>query len=142
MPKDKTSELPFLVMNAGRMMMQRMHFAGGAAAPSMLQFKIISFVLHRRRASMKEIAEFLGITPPSATVLIKRLVKSKELSRVTGTEDRRTVMVTATAAGKRKVAKTRREMAKRLGACLGCLTAQEKSDLANILKRFMEGMSL
>jgi DNA-binding MarR family transcriptional regulator len=135
--KNNLSELAMLIANAGRLLHQRMHEAGGDQF-SMLHFKIISFVAERKRASMKEVAKFLGITPPSATVLVNRLVKTGELKRVLDSNDRRTVNVAATVSGVKQLGTCRRQMAKRLSAVVARLTPDENMQLTSILKRLLD----
>ncbi len=50
---------------------------------------------------MKDVADMLRITGPSATVMIDRLVESGELVRTEDKEDRRVVRIGITEAGKK-----------------------------------------
>lgn len=138
MAKTKEAELPLLIMNAGRLLVQRLHCSGERCGVSMLHLKIMAFISLHQSASMKQIAEFLGITPPSATVLVNRLVRSGELKRLQGKDDKRTVLVAATPAGRRGILRHRQAMSKRLGTVLGRLSADEKIQLASTLKRLTE----
>lgn len=135
MPKTNRSELPFLIMNAARTMAHELHAKGGRTALSMLHFKILAFIGCKERATMKEIASFLGITPPSATVLAGRLVKAGQARRVGDDRDRRAVMIALTPSGRRSVERDKREIMRRLGRMLGRLSEDEKSQLAAILNR-------
>lgn len=134
----KTTELPMLIANAGRLLHQRLHDAGAANQPSMLHFKILRFVAEHGTTSMKDIAAFLGVTPPSATVLVNRLVRSRELTRVAGAADRRTVQVALTPEGRKNLDSGCQLMVKRLGSILSRLSGAEKKQLTSILKHLLK----
>ena len=66
----------------------------------------ILFMLKSRpghTASQKQLADFVGISPPTAAVSIRRMQKAGLLRRVEDTRDRRRKLVTFTAKGLRAV---------------------------------------
>jgi DNA-binding MarR family transcriptional regulator len=138
MKSEKTAELSILIANAGRLLHQRMHHNTSGSHLSMLHFKILGFVENRGQASMKDIANFLGITPPSATVLVNRLVKARELARVTQAGDRRLVKIGITATGQRSFNAGKKLMVERMKSVLGKLAAAEIKQLTSILKHLLE----
>jgi DNA-binding MarR family transcriptional regulator len=139
MPKnDRSAELALLIMNAGRLLHQKLHERRGVGSVSMLHFKIMSFAHERGPTTMKELAAFLGVTAPSATVLVNRLVRSGELERVASPGDRRSVSVKLTPVGRRKVARDRRALVGRMGSVLSCLSPGEVEKLAAILKNLLK----
>ena len=135
--KNASAELALLIMNAGRLLHQKMH-ANGVEPVSMLHFKILCFVGSRGLTPMKDIAAFLGITAPSATVLVNRLVRSGELKRVASQGDRRSVSVKLTALGRRTVRRARRTLVFRMGSVLSRLSASEVDKLTVILKNLLK----
>ncbi len=60
---------------------------------SLSHFEVIMFLAHSGEASMKEIAEIMHITPPSASALVDTLVEKKLVKRTPSEEDRRTIHI-------------------------------------------------
>jgi DNA-binding MarR family transcriptional regulator len=142
MPKNKSAELALLIMNAGRLLHQKLHESGGSGSVSMLHFKIMSFVGERGPTTMKDVAVFLGVTAPSATVLINRLAKSGELVRVKSSGDRRSVSVKLTPLGRRIVERDRKALVGRMSSILSCISADEAKQLSAILKNLLKNSTL
>jgi DNA-binding MarR family transcriptional regulator len=61
---------------------------------SVSQLHMIRLVWAKGAMSMSELAEQMGVSPPSASVMVERLVGKGILSREHSTEDRRKVLVT------------------------------------------------
>jgi len=135
---DRSAELALLIMNAGRLLHQKLHEHRGVGSVSMLHFKIMSFVGERGPTTMKELAEFLGVTAPSATVLVNRLVRSGEFKRIASPGDGRSVSVKLTLLGKRKMARDRQALVSQMGFVLSCLSPDEVKKLAVILKNLLK----
>lgn len=60
---------------------------------SLSHFEILIYIMHRGEVTMKDIATWLHITPPSASNLIDVLVKKKLVTRIGSDKDRRTVHI-------------------------------------------------
>ncbi len=136
--KNRSAELALLIMNAGRLLHQKLHESGGSGSVSMLHFKIMSFVGERGPTTMKDVAGFLGVTAPSATVLVNRLTKSGELARVKSPKDRRSVSVKLTASGRKSVARDRQALVGRMSSILSCISTAEADKLTVILKNLLK----
>ena len=137
MSKNRSAELALLIMNASRLLHQRLHENGGCGSVSMLHFKIMCFVGERGPTTMKDVAVFLGVTAPSATVLVDRLTRSGELTRVKSPDDHRSVSVKLTARGKRSVIRDRKALVGRMSSILSCISADEANKLTAILKTLL-----
>ena len=137
MASRQDAELPLLIMDAGRLLRQRLQRSGCPACPSILHLGIVKFVAEKGSVSMKEIANFLGITPPSATSAVSRLVRSGHLVRVGGTADKRMVLIALGPAAKRGLSSARSAIIGHLRAALSRLTAREKEELTAILKKIL-----
>ncbi len=86
---------------------------------------------------MKEIAESLYITYPSATSIVNRLVKAGELKRIVDSRDRRSVRIQTTQEGKKVYKQWHKKSTEKMSVILEKLTTQEKSDFAAILKKII-----
>jgi DNA-binding MarR family transcriptional regulator len=60
------------------------------------QIDTLSFIAEKGNSSMKEIADHLKITPPSATAIVEAMQKKKLITRTGSVADRRTIRVALT----------------------------------------------
>ncbi len=60
------------------------------------QIDTLFYIVEKGNPSMKEIAHYLNVTPPSATAIIETMQKKKLITRMVNDKDRRTVRVTLT----------------------------------------------
>ena len=60
---------------------------------SLNHMEIIKFIAHKEDVTMKDIATWLNITPPSASALVDTLVNKKLVTRVQSKKDRRTIHI-------------------------------------------------
>src|SRR5256712_1198506 len=90
----------------------------GAQVVSVPQFRALAFVERHPGASLAGVAEHLGVTAPTASTIVDRLVRRRLVGRVPDPAERRRVALTLTPAGGRLFArlrsKARRQVAMRL----------------------------
>lgn len=60
---------------------------------SVTQFHVVRVVSSHQELAMSELAELLGVSPPSASAMVDRLVDKGTLTREHSTQDRRKVVV-------------------------------------------------
>ena len=60
---------------------------------SVAQLHVFMQVRHRGEVTIKELAKLLGVAPPSASVMVERMVEKGILARETSRKDRRKVTV-------------------------------------------------
>jgi len=60
------------------------------------QIDALVYIAKKGNPSMKEIANYLKITPPSATAIIETMQKKKLITRSTNIKDRRTIKIVLT----------------------------------------------
>jgi DNA-binding MarR family transcriptional regulator len=92
---------------------------------SVPQFRSLVFIERREGTSLGEVAENLGLTSPSACVLIDGLTNRGLITRAESPEDRRRLTLTITAEGKTALAQARGETLKSLSALLAPLSRQD-----------------
>lgn len=63
------------------------------------QFRVLSYMQLRGKASLSEIAEQMGLTPASMSTMVETMVGRSLLDRRTDTSDRRKVVIETTAIG-------------------------------------------
>lgn len=102
---------------------------------SPLQIHTLGFIKDRQNPLMKEVADFLAITPASATSLIDGLVGGKLLKRLTDSRDRRTVRLSITPKGQKIFNESFRQMTSHMREIYECLTPTERKQMMVIYQK-------
>jgi DNA-binding MarR family transcriptional regulator len=98
------------------------------------QLQALLLLQQRGPMNLTSLAEELGAIPSSATRLCDRLVAADLILRTPGVTDRREVVLTLTASGKRIVRQVRDFRREGLRDNLGSLTARERRELLSGLQ--------
>ncbi len=93
------------------------------------------------QCKIKTLAKERGISPPTATVLIDRLVRSRYVKREASLEDRRVVMVSLTKKGEKSVQDFLDTVRNRWKKILTHLTSKEQHQYLSILKKIVAVLS-
>jgi len=133
--QSKIEHLISLIFTTTRLIRERTRRPERIDPFSFLRLEALRYVSEKGTPSMNEVADYLCITPPSATSLINGLVKARQLSRVFDKEDRRVVRLSITPAGKRTIHEGFSAIAKRMEKVLDKLDKKEKDELSNILEK-------
>lgn len=102
---------------------------------SLHQMKALLFVTEHEDPSMKAFADYFGITPPSATSMVNRLVKEGKLHRHVDEKDRRAVRISITPSGKKELEASIKAMSEEMNMILSVLSKEEKTAFTTILKK-------
>lgn len=92
-------------------------------------------------ATLGQLASRLGISPPSASAIVDRMVDGGLVLRVRSDEDRRVVTVTLSAAGQEALQRAvggRRDMLERV---LGQLSDEELAETVRVLERLEQAIA-
>jgi len=128
-------QLISMIFTASRLIRERAKDREKIDPFSFLQLETLRYVAEKDNPSMKDIADYLCITPPSATSLINSLVKTKQLERIHDKDDRRFVRLVVTSKGKAALASGFKKITTRMRRVLSNLNAKERSDLFKILEK-------
>lgn len=90
--------------------------------------------------TMKELAEYLGITSPSATSLVNRLVRMKWVSRLADPKNRKLVRLKLAPDGKKKLTTAMKTQSQAMGDVLSLLTVKDRTDFARILSNLHDAL--
>jgi DNA-binding MarR family transcriptional regulator len=90
-----------------------------------------------KKSQMKEIADFLGITPPSATSLVDTLAKAGMVNRLDDPNDRRSVQLGITAKGEKFIEEGMNRMKDLIQKNLEVLNEAEQAELSKILAKII-----
>jgi DNA-binding MarR family transcriptional regulator len=106
----------------------------GVAGLSFGQLKTLHYIKSKTNPNMKDIADELGITPPSATSLIDQFVLHGLVKRVYAREDRRMVRLVLTAKGKTYLSEHYNNMTEKIKKLLANLNDTQIKNLQEILE--------
>lgn len=118
-----------------RVLKSRLDYKNPLMRLPLVQMQTMQFIHEHGSATMKNLAEFLMITPPSATVLVENLAQQKYLHRLADKKDRRTIHLRLTAKGVRTLKQAMSEHCRRLEKILGKLTHNEQHEFIKLLSK-------
>ncbi|MDR7416095.1 MAG: MarR family transcriptional regulator [Armatimonadota bacterium] len=96
--------------------------AAAAQVVSIPQFRSLVYLRHHPGASLQALAEHLGVTPPTASALVERLVQRGLVRRTADPRERRRVVLELTPAGARLLERAWRATQARLRQKLASLS--------------------
>lgn len=126
----------FTMRNLMHEKMQQMHCQMHKEV-SLLQLITLKFI-KQKKPFMKDISEFLSITPPSATSLIDNLIKGELVKRKVDSKDKRITKIIITQKGGQYIKKFEREMLKKINQNLSTLNGTEQKQLIKILEKIIK----
>lgn len=132
---DDVEELIHLIFATGRLIKEHPTHRSVLDSCSMLQREVLRFVSEAGTPTMREIAKYFSITPPSTTTLVGGLVTEGQLRRVADKDDRRMIRLAITSKGKQTLTQSLKLKSLRLREVLGKLDALERKNLALILEK-------
>ncbi len=136
-------ELMSVIYDVYRIMRERFSFNENFTNLTILQFHTLSYINKEKRdINVKEISNFLRISMPTATVLVKRLVELGLLKKSKSKKDKRILNLTLTDEGKRMVEKIIFEKKRRFNVLLSSLTAKDKQTLIKIFRKVIPSKTL
>jgi DNA-binding MarR family transcriptional regulator len=135
MPKSDVAKLISALANTQRLVGARFRRDEDIGIFSMVQLEILRFVVEKKRPVMKDIADYLKITPPSATFLIENLVKAGKLRRVADKKDRRVIRLVITGKGRRTLSEGFKKIKERVKDVFGKLNKEEINNLIKIHRK-------
>lgn len=104
------------------------------------QIYALIFIGEKKQASMSQVAQYLGISPASATSIIDRLIKAGWLKRTLDCDDRRLVLITI-AKGKESVLNDAVEKElEAIYSALNKIDTKDKKMILNFAKTIREGL--
>lgn len=127
-----------LIFTANRLIRERTAGHGKIDPFSLLQFRVLGFVDEKVAPTMKDIANYLYITSPSATSIINRLVKARELERSFDKDDRRVVRLKLTEIGRKTYERQRENSAVKMNKIIEPLDQEEINNFARILTKIID----
>ncbi len=134
---DKISQIISLMFTTRRLMHERISGDKTKSGFSLLQFIALKYI-REKRPLMKELADFLSITPPSATSLIDTLIKAGLINRQSDPDDRRIVRIGITKKGEAYIKRGIDKASEHMRESLKKLSVKEQDELINILNKIIQ----
>ena len=140
MSKKYITELTRILPRMRRVLVR--HFSsvltkGDVTLPQMI---LLEFLQEKTACTVSAIAKELRITLSAVTGMADRLVRSKLISRMRGSQDRRVVIISLTSKGKTLLTKMLSEQKKMIKHMFSGLTDNERKTYLGILKKMYTGI--
>ena len=119
-----------LIMQSVRVEMRR----GRGTQISVPQFRAMRFIQRNPDSSLSSLADYLGLTLPSASKLVDGLVKQKFVIRKTSAEDRRKITLELTSAGETLVDSARANVRANLARKLKNLSDEDLQTVSQAME--------
>lgn len=97
------------------------------------QFHILEYLHNKKESVMREIADYLFVTPPAVTGLVDKLVKIGLVQRGFSRSDRRIINISLTPKGKNVISKIKSQTNELLLSFLKKISAQERKNFLKII---------
>ena len=102
---------------------------------SAIGLRTLLFISNKKLSTMTELADHLGVRPPTATSMINHLVKDKLVRRTVNGDDRRIVILEVTPKGKREAQKVLEKVSHKFNLIFAGLSARDASQFINTLEK-------
>jgi len=110
----------------------------GAIEPgTMPRLAVLGLVREKGEATMKDVAAFLSVAPPSATALVEGIAAAGFLTRRQDPKDRRSVKLRLTPKGERALATGMRKAEAVVARVFGRLDASEQDRFIDLLEKIL-----
>jgi DNA-binding MarR family transcriptional regulator len=140
MPKNKTSEeIIALIFSIGRSIRRQTGSPQEVCFLSILQMETLRYIRENKKVLMKDLAEYLHITPPSTTSIVEDLFKRGLVKRLSDKKDRRIIKISLTTRGKKLLENSLQRKLKEFRKKIEVLSSDEKKSLLKILRKIERG---
>ncbi|MCX6719981.1 MAG: MarR family transcriptional regulator [Candidatus Staskawiczbacteria bacterium] len=135
---ENNEKLLSAIFNIGRLIKEKIHSSSCLADFTHEEIEVLKFVKKNKNTTMRAVADYLYIKPPSATSVIENLVKKGILKRVLNKGDRRVVYVLLTPKGLKLLQKKYKSIHKAIGKIFEKLNEKDKKNLIKIFEKIHE----
>jgi len=104
---------------------------------SIIQLRTLLFIERSGRCTMKELAQYLGVTAPTASVMINNLELDGLVARQADKIDRRLMHIRISAKGKKKSHEAMEHLKNKLSAMFDRLSIKEQGQFSDLLEKIL-----
>jgi len=130
-----TDDLISLIFDTGQILREKAREKANFKDCSFLHMQTLHYIKDRTETTMKDLANYLHITPPSATSLVNPLVAKGFVKRIIDAADRRTTKLRITSAGQKLLKNNFKRVAAIMEKGVNKLSAREKNNFIAILNK-------
>src|SRR5579864_2961164 len=134
MKENTTDEIVSAFFNTFRVFKQKLDMSNPLYQMPLAHMEALRFIEENKQVLMKDVADFLAITPPSATVLINNLVALGYVQRGEDKNDRRIIRLSLTKKGVNVLQKSIKERCVKFKKLLKNLNKKDQMQFLHILK--------
>ncbi len=138
MPKSQNSQIMSLMFETKRRLASKFRHKKNFLPEDLIKTEILTYLRKNKNSNMKKVARFLGITPPSATALVDKLVINKYLDRRQDPNDRRKIILIVTKKGEKFIKTFHNNFQEIIKNCLSPLNKKDKKDLIRIYNKLLD----
>jgi len=132
MKNDNSTRLTTLTLDFSRALRQYMHQCVKDEKVNFLQIHALVLIAEHKGMSMKDFAQHMKITSPSATSFIDRLVKLKWVRRVSSVKNRKVIRLALTPIGKKILVTKMKERAQFMRRIVSLIPPEDQKHLERI----------
>lgn len=133
----RVKRLGSLFLALKRALHERLQRSASFDSASLARIAVLDLVRQKGETTMKDVAAYLCVTPPSATALADGAVAAGFLKRRQDPDDRRSVRLRLTPKGKRALVSGMRGVETAMGRMFSRLDAQEQDRLIALLEKIL-----
>jgi DNA-binding MarR family transcriptional regulator len=105
---------------------------------SLSHLEVLQYIAEHRNPTMKDVAGYLRITPPSVTTIVETMVQNGLVKRDAASGDRRSVRLVLTAKAAKLHVSLQKKKNRMLTALLKKLSDQQKQQLSDIIRTLVK----
>jgi len=132
---EKIDEVVNLTIKMKKSLLHNCNYEDGS---SISQIETLHCLVENPRLAMKDVAEHLGITMPSATSIVARLVKQNFIIRIYDAKDRRIIRLKITELGLAELIKRQKFIREKIAQMFTKLSEQELEELIRLEQKVLE----
>ncbi len=138
MDKGRADEITSVFYSFWRRLRQELSTGSPLLEFTMPQLEALRYIGEQGQVSMRALADFLSVAPPSATSLTNHLEELGFVVRQRDEASRRSVKLSLTKVGSGVLARAVRERSSKMKILLGSLSIQEQHGLLELFKKMSQ----
>lgn len=123
------------IMNVGRILKEKIHSSKCLSDFSPAEIEVLTFLRKNKNSTMRAVADYLHIKPPSVTSTIDHLAKRRVVKRAYTVEDRREVRLVVTEKGIKLLQAKQEKIHKAIKKIFNPLSKKDKEVLIKIFEK-------
>jgi MarR family 2-MHQ and catechol resistance regulon transcriptional repressor len=137
MPHQIDDELVGKFFDVAKLMHQMTTISSTVCQFSMREMMVLKLVKKNHSVTIQQIATYLKITMPTASVLLDKLEKNNFIQRVSNPDDKRSTLIILSPKADKFVNKLIKAKSKKMKLCLSYLSSADKQTMIQVLDRLI-----